>query len=383
MAPTRRTLKASLLLTSSTIIRYDATANAEHRGARLHRSDQPLAMMLNMQTDDTGARVSSGTPLFTVFTATYNRAHTIHRVFNSLSAQTLRDFEWIVVDDGSTDNTAELIAAWTEIADFPIRYVKQEHSGKHVARNRAVREARGRFFALIDSDDALVPNALERIVSIWNTIPLETQSSFCGVVGLCRNQYGDIIGDRFPSSPFDSRLADRKYVHRIRGEKWGSSLTEIERKFLFPEIRGTQFVPEGAVHLELERHYKNRAVNEVFRIYYVDDAETGTTLTKRMSLGDNASGRLFYYVYLLNNHLEYFFRSPMPFLKAAAMLPIAAWFSGQSFRSTLKSIQKPMARALVLLALPFAFLLYASDRMIGVVRSKAKNVVKSSRAKVQ
>jgi glycosyltransferase involved in cell wall biosynthesis len=326
--------------------------------------------MLNMQTDKTAARVSSDTPLFTVFTATYNRAHTIHRVFNSLSAQTLRDFEWVVVDDGSADNTAELIRTWTNIADFPIRYFKQEHSGKHVARNLAVVEARGRFFALVDSDDALVPNALERIACIWNTIPPESRSSFCGVVGLCRNQHGEIIGDRFPSSPFDSRLADRKYVHRIRGEKWGSSLTEIERRFLFPEIRGTQFVPEGVVHLELEKHYKNRAVNEVFRIYYVDDAETGATLTKRMSLGDNAPGRLFYYVYLLNNHLEYFFRSPMPFLKAAVMAPIAAWFSGQSFRSALKSVQNPMARALVLSALPFAFLFYASGRIIMIIKSK-------------
>jgi len=325
---------------------------------------------------------SSIVPLFTVFTPTYNRAHTIHRVFNSLCTQTLRDFEWLVVDDGSTDNTGELIEAWTKTAEFPIRYFRQEHSGKHVARNLAVREARGCFFALIDSDDALVPNALERISSIWDGIPAEMKSSFCGVVGLCKNQRGEIIGDLFPSSPFDSKLADRKYVHRIRGEKWGSSLTEIERKFLFPEISGTQFVPEGMVHLQLEKHYQNRAVNEVFRIYYVDDADTGATLTNRKSLGDNAPGRLCYYVYLLNNQMEYFFRCPPPFLRAAVMVPIAAWFSGQSFGSALKSVQNPLTKTLVLLALPVAFLFYASDIIIRNIKSKARNVVKSEATKL-
>ena len=84
--------------------------------------------------------------LFTVFTASYNRAHTLHRVYDSLCAQTLRDFEWIVIDDGSSDNTADLIANWAEAADFPIRYFKQEHCGKHIAHNLAVREGEGFLF---------------------------------------------------------------------------------------------------------------------------------------------------------------------------------------------------------------------------------------------
>jgi glycosyltransferase involved in cell wall biosynthesis len=339
-------------------------------------------VVLKMQAGQTGVGGLSP-PLFTVFTASYNRAHTIHRVFNSLCAQTVRDFEWLVVDDGSTDNTAELIEAWTKIADFTIRYFKQENSGKHVARNVAVREARGRFFALIDSDDALVPNALERVASIWNTIPPEVRSSFCGVVGLCKDQHGEIVGDRFPSSPFDSKLADRKYVYRIRGEKWGASVTEIERQYLFPEIKGTHFVPEGMVHFEIDKKYQVRCVNEILRVYYVDDAYTGATLTKRKSLGDNARGRLCYCVYLLNNHLEYFFWSPLPLLKSAVMLPIAAWFSGQPLRSALNSVQNPLARGLVLLALPLAFLLYMADRIILSIKPETTSVVKSESTKLQ
>ncbi len=96
-------------------------------------------------------------PLFTIFTPTYNRAHTLHRVFDSLRAQTLRDFEWLLIDDGSIDGTEGLVAGWAQSADFPVRYLRQDHAGKHIARNRALGEARGHFFACLDSDDAFGP----------------------------------------------------------------------------------------------------------------------------------------------------------------------------------------------------------------------------------
>jgi glycosyltransferase involved in cell wall biosynthesis len=329
----------------------------------------PLDRTAMTEFDESEPLPFSSSPLFTVFTATYNRAHTLHRVFDSLRTQTLRDFEWLVVDDGSTDNTAELIAEWSKISDFSIRYFKQDHSGKHFAHNLAVREARGFLFAPIDSDDALVFNALERIAFVWNTIPPEIRPSFCGAGGLSRNQHGAVVGDRFPSDPFDANLRDRRYIHRIGGEKWGVTLTEIIRRFPLPEIRGTHFVPEGVIGLAIGKYYKIRNVNEVFRIYYIDDAETGATLSRVKSLSENAPGRLYYYVHLFNNDLEYFFDLPLPFLKAAVMLPIVARYSGRSFRSVLGSLEKPSARAVVLLALPLALLFYGSDRMSSLFRS--------------
>jgi glycosyltransferase involved in cell wall biosynthesis len=308
-------------------------------------------------------------PLFTVFTPTYNRAHTIHRVFDSLGAQTLRDFEWVVVDDGSTDGTEELVTEWIKISDFPIRYFKQAHSGKHVAHNLALREARGKFFLPLDSDDACVPLALERMSYHWETIPDCDRAHYSGVAGLCSNQHGDLIGQRFPTEPFDATLRERRYVYRLRGEKWGSLLTEIARRFPFPEIRGTQFTPEGVVWLDVAKTYKDRCVNEVFRIYFIDDSSTGVTITGRKGLDDSAPGRLHYYVWLLNNDLEYFFHSPFPFLKAAVMLPIVARFSGKSLREVLRSLEKLSAKALVLLLLPAATLLYAFDRIGALFRS--------------
>jgi glycosyltransferase involved in cell wall biosynthesis len=304
----------------------------------------------------------SDAPLFTVFTPTYNRAHTIHRVFDSLCAQTLRDFEWLVVDDGSTDNTSALIASWAKIADFPIRYFRQDHSGKHFAHNLALRQAQGKFFLPLSSDDAGVPTALERMAFHWNTISACDRSLFSGVDGLCRDQHGQIIGDRFPSDPFDTTLRERRYVYRLRGEKWGFTLTEIARRFPFPEIRGTQFMPEATVWLDIAKTCKNRCVNEIFRVYYVDDDETGVTLTKT-KLADNAPGRLHYYAWLLNNDLEYFFRSPTVFLKAAIVLPSLTLFSGLRLTHTFKMLHGVSAKVLVLSTLPISLPLYAFDRV--------------------
>jgi glycosyltransferase involved in cell wall biosynthesis len=308
---------------------------------------------------------------FTVFTATYNRAHTIHRVFNSLCAQTLQDFEWLVVDDGSTDKTQELIASWAAAANFPIRYFRQIHVGKHIAHNLAVREARGRLFFPLDSDDACVPHALERMMYWWSTIPTDQRATFCGVTGLSIDQYGKLVGDRFPSEPLDATMRELLYVFNVFGEKGTCRLTEILRRYLFPEVAQGQYLPEGIVWLDIAKRFKNRAVNEVFRIYYIDDAETGATISKR-EIGSHALGRWYYYVWLLNNDLEYFFHSPMPFVKAVIMLPIVARYSQQSLLHSLNSLHTVWAKVLVLSALPLALIIYTFDRVRHLGRQKKR-----------
>lgn len=308
-------------------------------------------------------------PYFTIFTATYNRAHTLHRVFDTLRLQTFRDFEWLVIDDGSVDNTSELIAGWAALADFPVQYFKQKNMGKHIAHNRAVREGRGLLFVTLDSDDALVPDALEKIRRIWNEIPQAQRSAFSGLGGLCCDQHGAIIGDQFPRSPMNSDLRELHYVHKIRGEKCGVSRVDLLRQYPFPEIAGTQWLPEGVLGLQLAKHYKRRYVNEVLRIYYVDEShDRGINVSDRANLKRTAPGRLYYNVWVLNNEIENFWRAPAPFLKAAVMLPIVARFSGQPFGNVFASLESVWAKILVLLALPFAPLLYGADKIRGLMQ---------------
>src|SRR4051794_24520469 len=104
---------------------------------------------------------------FTVFTSTRNRAHTLERPFHSLKAQTFRDFEWLIIDNGSTDGTRELVERFQSEADFPIRYLWQEDAGKHGSLNRGIELAEGELFLILDSDDGCVPEALERFKYNW------------------------------------------------------------------------------------------------------------------------------------------------------------------------------------------------------------------------
>jgi glycosyltransferase involved in cell wall biosynthesis len=302
-------------------------------------------------------------PLFTIFTPTYNRAHTLHRCFESLSAQTLHDFEWIVVDDGSTDATGQLVEGWIKSAKFPIRYLRQDHGGKHIAHNLAVSEARGYFFACLDSDDGLTQNCLQRLAYHWETIPETEREFFSGVDGLCSDVGGKIVGMRFPLDVLDTDLREMKYVYRLYGEKWGMGRTDIMRRYLFPEIARGEYLPEGIVWLDIAKKFRSRAVNEVVRIYYVDDTQAGVTADKKRDLGAHATGRWHFYIWLLNNDLEYFFSYPLPFLKAAVMLPIVARMSRHAIWRTLTSLRSAESKMLLLACLPLSLLICTVDRI--------------------
>ena len=155
-----------------------------------------------MPLQETDFRLEDGLVTFTVFTATYNRAHLLSRVYNSLRQQTFRDFEWLVVDDGSTDDTRTVVETLQREADFPIRYIYQENGHKKTAFNRGVKEAKGDLFLPLDHDDEATPHALEIFHRHWITIPDDLRSKFTGVCGLCINEKGQIIGDSFPSDVF-------------------------------------------------------------------------------------------------------------------------------------------------------------------------------------
>src|SRR5262249_48855085 len=133
--------------------------------------------------------------LFTVFTPVFNRRHTLGRVWDSLRAQTSRDFEWVVVDDGSTDGVLELLREYEREAEFPMTVFRQPNGGKHAAWNRGVALARGELFLPADSDDRFVPETLERLALLWRSIPEADRPGFSGVNVLCRDpETGAVVG---------------------------------------------------------------------------------------------------------------------------------------------------------------------------------------------
>ena len=156
----------------------------------------------------------------TVFTCTYNRAHTIGRTYESMCRQTSQDFEWLVIDDGSTDNTSELLSQWMKEEKIAIRYVKKENGGLYTGYNTAIEHMKSKLCIAIDSDDFMPDDAVENIIRFWNE---HGSDQYAGLIGLDSYSNGQPIGGYFPEnlkSAYISELykyhaGDTKMVHRV------------------------------------------------------------------------------------------------------------------------------------------------------------------------
>jgi glycosyltransferase involved in cell wall biosynthesis len=258
-------------------------------------------------------------PVFTVFTATHNRAHLLHRVYNSLLHQTFKNFEWIIVDDGSTDNTKEVVDKYISSSNtfFSIKYFYQTNKHKKTAFNKGVIESSGEFFLNADSDDSFLPKALSDLYQHWNAI--ENKNEFSAVTGLCQNSNGEIIGEYFPCKEYiDSDSSEMFYKYKVRGEKWGFQKVEVLKEFTYPDnVRG--YVPEGYVWMLIANKYKTRYINVILRTYHNDINEISISLSKN-GIRSEAPGRLIVAKMKLDTQFKYFLFDPISFLLDAARI---------------------------------------------------------------
>lgn len=217
----------------------------------------------------------------TVFTPTYNRAYILGKLYESLCRQTAGDFEWIVVDDGSTDGTEALVRGWSSTAPFSLRYVRQANGGKHRAINRAVREARGELFFIVDSDDYLADNAVERVLSQYDTV--RGREDFAGVCGMKVYPDGHRVGGDAQFTVLECSFFEFRDKHRIQGDLAEVYRTDVMRQFPFPEIPGEKFCPEVLVWTRIAMKYKLRFFNEpIYICDYLPDGLTQNSLRHRV-----------------------------------------------------------------------------------------------------
>lgn len=200
---------------------------------------------------------STRKPYITVFTPTYNRAYTLRRLYESLRKQTQYDFEWLIVDDGSTDNTESLVQEFIrENSLFNIRYVKKENEGKHIAINVGAKIAMGKLFFIVDSDDALSTNAIEAIEKTEKEIA--GMDGFAGVVGLKGNFEGFPIkspGEQYSQSELENLMGTyidaTSFLHLMLPSFASNPLQLL---FLVMVFLGT-YLPELLMHhLRLSHH---------------------------------------------------------------------------------------------------------------------------------
>ncbi len=237
---------------------------------------------------------------FTVFIPAFNRAYTLDRTLQSVAEQTFRDFEVVIIDDGSTDDTAQLVEKWKKKGEFPIRYHWQENQGKHVAHNTAVNLSRGYFFVLLDSDDMLHPRALERLKFHWESIPDSKKELFAGVEGLCVYSDSSIKVDRFPEDVMDSDYLEKTKKYNIRSEKRNAIRTDVLRRFPYPCFAGERHVRDDLIWKRMARHFKFRYVNEVIQIMeHQADGLTANIVAMRMR---NPCGFRYYFLEEINDY---------------------------------------------------------------------------------
>ena len=211
--------------------------------------------------------------LITVFTPTFNRAHLLQRLYESLCKQSFHDLEWVVVDDGSTDNTEEIVKSRFDNQNFPIHYFRQENGGKHTAINRGVKEAKGELFLILDSDDSLPADSLKTIAEYFNQV--REDNSFGGVCGYMAHHDGTAIGHGCDKDVLDTNSIDLRYKHHVVGDMCEVFRTSVLREFPFPEIEGEKFCPEALVWNRIATKYKLRVFKHV--IYYRDYLDGGLT----------------------------------------------------------------------------------------------------------
>jgi len=307
--------------------------------------------------------------LFTVFTPTFNRAHTLDIVFESLMKQTFKVlngrpvFEWLIVDDGSTDNTKQLIETFQLKADFPIQYHFQQNAGKHLAINKGAAHAKGRFFLIADSDDEFLPQTLSIFYRHWQGLTEQQKKVCAGVACLSKEAYtGETIGSKnmnhFPVFTYELPY---NIKHRRYYDTWGFIRLDIMKKFPFPNIIEEKFIPEGVVWNKICRNYKRLITNEVLRIVHY--RKDGFSKNVRLNYYRYSLGFYFYYMLNLQNNADLLARYDMLYLmKEIIQLFRVGFHSHISLLYTIKKLRNhaiPIVFMIVLL--PFSLLLTIYD----------------------
>ena len=237
---------------------------------------------------DLRCKIDKSSELFcTVFTPTYNRADTLQKLYDSLKSQTYKNFEWLVIDDGSTDNTENLFAKWKDEKNgFNIRYIKIQNGGKQRAVNKALDIAKGKMFFIVDSDDYLPENSIQKIFGFEQTI--KNFEGFAGVSGYKAYDLENCVGTKLNKEYVDCKNTQRQY-YNLLGDKSEVYYTDLLKRYKFPEIPGEKFVSERVVWDKIAASdYKIRWFNEITYICeYLDGGLTnqGVDLYKKNPKG--------------------------------------------------------------------------------------------------
>ena len=224
----------------------------------------------------------------TVFTPTFNRAYTLHKCYESLRRQTSKDFVWLIIDDGSSDNTKELVESWINEKEVDIRYHYQNNKGMHGAHNTAYELIDTQINTCIDSDDYMTDDAVEKIVEFWKS---NRNRGLAGFVALDAYENGKIIGTKLPSDVSETTYFDIYNTLGVKGDKKFIYRSDLTKLYPYPIFEGEKYVSLAYKYAKLDDDYKLGIMNEVVCI--VEYMEDGSSLNMFKQYRRNPRGFAF------------------------------------------------------------------------------------------
>ncbi|WP_024790822.1 MULTISPECIES: glycosyltransferase family A protein [unclassified Lebetimonas] len=271
--------------------------------------------------------------IFSVVTPTFNRANKLHRVFNSINNQTLKKiddkyiFEWIIIDDGSTDSTKELVKKWQKEVDWPIIYIYQENKGKAQALVKGIEITKGELTLIADSDDEFLPETFETFYNIWNSFSNKEKDKCSGIAVLCKDQFGNRVGCNFPKEGVVLlKESVFKWKNLPLGETWAAiNSKNLKKYFVIPEeAKKLKFIPESFFWDKIAFNEINSfsyVINKVLRIYYKkEDDNISNNIRQKYP-----EGFLFESKWFVTKYLKIAWRYPKVYLKHIIKLIYFSW----------------------------------------------------------
>ena len=295
----------------------------------------------------------------TIITPTYNRAKTLPKVFESLLNQSFKDFLWIILDDGSTDNTHEVVQNFQLLNPFfEIIYKKDKNRHKFLTVLEGVKMVKTPYFMVIDSDDIYPENSLEILIS--EVEKTDNQDDYISVMGLSADENGHIVGDQYPKNGFDGSILEMRYKYKVRGDKFGIFITQTYQREIagkdYSQYEGKGYIPQSVIFNDYDaKGVKTRFINKVVRFYLKDEDDTASVSNTRWS-GKNLFGLAEGHLSFLNAYGNQLFSYPKALIRNVIGYQIYALKSGRKTSTILTEIKNPVIKILGFFALPFSFI---------------------------
>lgn len=279
----------------------------------------------------------------TVFTPTFNRAYCLGNLYDSLTRQSNKDFVWMIIDDGSTDDSTDLVARWIDEGKVEIIYLFQQNQGMHGAHNTAYQNIETALNVCIDSDDYMPDDAIEKILDFWNA---NQQPNWAGLIGLDAYKDGAIVGTPFPAGMKTCKYFQLKSKYGVIGDKKFVYRTDVIKKYPeYPLFEGERFVPLGYKYLLIDQDYDLGVMHDVLCIVeYMPDGSSKNILRQYVK---NPKG----FAFERKVRMRYAFNFKERFTNAVH------YVSSQIFLKQFNLLKDSPNKPLTILAIPFGILL--------------------------